>query len=79
MPCIFQISNMDTLRITYHADFHTIIMYMTICGGNSVDKNWVFVLQERTEIWLLFILEVHVEGYLRNQIYHPYHFHTYSP
>jgi hypothetical protein len=65
---LFHILNTYALWMVYFSYFHSVIKYGIIFWQNSTDADRVFILQKRTELWLVLDLEVHVEAYLRNWI-----------
>jgi len=41
------ISNINTLKSIYYAQFHSVIKYTTILGGNSSNSRKIFTLQKQ--------------------------------
>jgi hypothetical protein len=63
---VFNISNINTLKTTYFAYFHSILQYGIILGEILPTAGRYFHYKRKSsELWLVHILELHVEIYLK--------------
>jgi hypothetical protein len=64
---MFHISNINTLKSIYCAYFHSIIQYGIILGEIlPTAGRYLHYKRKSSELWLVHILDLHVEIYLKN-------------
>jgi hypothetical protein len=67
LQLMFHISNANALKSIYFVYFHCIIKYRIIFGVIlPTAGRYLLYKRKSSELWLVYILELHVEVYIKN-------------